>query len=155
MPDDAGHERFRRPVAGGDVSERGADTVTPRLGDGGDSAPAGQRPRVEPVPLGYAPDVEADTGERQPGLLDRLLGRARRRERLNALNFAIASYPESPVNYVLRGELYLAARDDDQAAHDFEMALSLADSAFTQSDWGLVAQSARDRALVGLRRLGR
>lgn len=74
---------------------------------------------------------------------------------MNELNSAIASHPDSPMNYVLRGELHLANGDREAAVADFQTAVSLADSEFAQSDWGLIAQAARDRALHGLRRAGR
>jgi tetratricopeptide (TPR) repeat protein len=91
------------------------------------------------------------------GFLAELLGLKRRdvlAARVAALNRAIDADPDAPVNYVLRGELRLKLREREAAAADFQKALALADSAFAASDWGLVAQTLRDRALAGLRRAG-
>jgi tetratricopeptide (TPR) repeat protein len=82
-----------------------------------------------------------------------MLGR-KRPERLAALDRAIAAAPDAPINYVLRGELRLKLGQRDEAATDFQKALGLAERAFAESDWGLVAQAISDRALVGLRRSG-
>lgn len=75
--------------------------------------------------------------------------------RLRRLNHAISQYPDSPANYVLRGELYLKMREYAQAAADFRMALSLAEGQYAARDWGIVAQAMRDRARVGLEKAQR
>lgn len=72
--------------------------------------------------------------------------------RLYALTHAITIAPESMVNYVLRGELYLERRQYELAADDFEKALTLAEDELTTGDGrslGVVAQGVQDRALVG------
>jgi hypothetical protein len=95
----------------------------------------------------------------QPNLLSQILGfffqtpARRRREqsrRLNELNVSIEFAPNSPTNYVLRGELFLERREYHLAQADFEMALELADAFDPEEGWGLVEQVMRDRALDGL-----
>jgi len=106
------------------------------------------------TPVGAVVD---DDEEPKVGFLAALVGYKRRERlmaRLRKLDRAIDAAPDAPVNYVLRGELRLKLRQRDAAAGDFQKALALADSAFTSSDWGLVAQTLADRALVGLRRAG-
>lgn len=70
--------------------------------------------------------------------------------RLNQLGDAIDRAPDAAANYVLRGELYLRVGIYDLARDDFQWASELADAQFERSDWGLIAQAVRDRALVGL-----
>lgn len=77
-------------------------------------------------------------------------GNRNRPDRLAALDDAIVMHPESPSNYVLRGELYLKVRDYLQAAHDFEKARHLIERHLVEDNWGIVAQSLQDRALRGL-----
>lgn len=72
--------------------------------------------------------------------------------RLMALNEAIASYPDAAANYVLRGELLLKLGEAALAAADFRYALALTAAQVQTADWGLVAQTLHDRALVGLTR---
>ena len=67
-------------------------------------------------------------------------------ERLERLNQAIMRQPGVPVNYVLRGELYMQAGEPELAAEDFETALELAAAQFEREDWGILAQVMRDRA---------
>ncbi|GEM_PF-1421731 len=72
--------------------------------------------------------------------------------RLYSLTHAITIAPEAMVNYVLRGELYLARKQYALAADDFEKALTLAEIELTTDDdksLGVVAQGVQDRALVG------
>ncbi len=71
--------------------------------------------------------------------------------RLADLNRAIEKHPDAAMNYVLRGELYLEARDYQQASVDFEQALALASHEVSTADWGIIAQVVQDRALQGLR----
>jgi tetratricopeptide (TPR) repeat protein len=73
------------------------------------------------------------------------------RERWRNLNWAIAAYPHVAANYVLRGELLLKQGDTPGAIADFRRALDLAAAQVDKEDWGVVAQSLQDRALVGLR----
>lgn len=74
-------------------------------------------------------------------------------ERLIALSRAIERHPESPANYVVRGELFLEIGQQARAAEDFQMALVLAEAQFANDDWGLVSQALQDRALAGLSRI--
>jgi|FLYN01.1.fsa_nt_gi tetratricopeptide (TPR) repeat protein len=76
-------------------------------------------------------------------------------QRLRNLSLAIEKYPETPANYVLRGELYLDAGEYELAAADFRRALELASAQFEASDWGGIAQVMRDRAEAGLERARR
>lgn len=71
--------------------------------------------------------------------------------RLADLNRAIAAHPDAAINYALRGELYLDAREYALAAADFERALALAAAEAESADWGIIAQAVQDRALEGLR----
>ncbi len=85
-------------------------------------------------------------------LLPSPLARAERQaERLRELNVALRLYPESPTNYVLRGEFYLELGDYGRAADDFCKALGLACRQFDDDRWGIVAQSMQDRAQRGLK----
>ena len=119
-------------------------------------------PASDPAMLDWSDETPVDVvaeedDEPQIGLLAGLLG-LKRRERLAArlrkLDRAIEAAPDAPVNYVLRGELRLKLGQRDEAAVDFQRALALAESAFTASDWGVIAQTMSDRALAGLRRAG-
>ncbi|MEO0563497.1 MAG: hypothetical protein AAF125_15420, partial [Chloroflexota bacterium] len=76
-------------------------------------------------------------------------------QRLVSLTYAIERHADAPVNYVLRGELYLRARKYEKAAVDFQRALELAQAEYEASDWGVNAQSYRDRALQGLKDVSR
>ncbi len=76
-------------------------------------------------------------------------------QRLRSLSLAIEKYPETPANFVLRGELYLDVKEYELAAADFQRALELAAAQFEASDWGGIAQVMRDRAEVGLERAQR
>ena len=71
-------------------------------------------------------------------------------ERLHSLSRAIEDAPETPANYVLRGELYLEVGEYELAEADFQRGLELAAAQFETSDWGIVAQVMRDRAEAGL-----
>jgi hypothetical protein len=73
-------------------------------------------------------------------------------DRLDHLEQAIENAPDTPANYVLRGELYLDAREYALAARDFQRAYELAVKQFERSDWGLIAQAMQDRALIGLQK---
>jgi uncharacterized protein HemY len=89
------------------------------------------------------------TGEQRP--------RSRHERLLRSLNRAIEEHPDSPTNYVLRGELALETKDYGQAIDDFEQALELAAAQVETNRWGFVAQTMQDRAFAGLtraRRLG-
>ncbi len=94
---------------------------------------------VEPVPV-----------EPPLSLMDRLFGRGRSRRRLHDLSNAIDLHPDSPTNYVLRGELYLNVGEAALAEADFRQALSLAQADYGTSRWGVVAQAVQDRARAGL-----
>lgn len=71
-------------------------------------------------------------------------------QRLRGLSLAIEMHPDTPANYVLRGEIYLEIREYELAAADFQRALELAAAQFETSDWGGIAQVMRDRAEMGL-----
>lgn len=79
-------------------------------------------------------------------------GESRYQERVHTLTHAINIAPNAAVNYLLRGELYLAHGADELAAQDFQKALLLAETELSERDTkslGLVAQGMQDRALVG------
>jgi len=84
-------------------------------------------------------------------LWQRIRGAFSRQERWRNLNWAIAAFPNIAANYVLRGELLLRQGDTPGAIADFRKALELAAAQVDVEDWGVVAQSVQDRALVGLR----
>lgn len=75
---------------------------------------------------------------------------SKRDQWMRSLNRAIAENPESPTNYVLRGELALESKAYEQAISDFKKALELASIQIETSDWGIVAQVMQDRAYRGL-----
>lgn len=98
----------------------------------------------------------------QPSLLRMIIGfffrtpAARTRDlsrRLHQLNVSIEVAPNSPSNYVLRGEIFLERKEYHLAKADFETALALAESFDDKSGWGLVEQVMQDRALDGLKRV--
>lgn len=98
-------------------------------------------------------DKPKNTDSGLTGWLNRLLKpntHEARSERLAELNRAIITYPDAAVNYVLRGEVYAEMREYGLAQADFEQGLMLAEAQFEISDWGFMAQTVRDRALVGL-----
>jgi tetratricopeptide (TPR) repeat protein len=70
--------------------------------------------------------------------------------RITRLTRAIEFSPETPTNYVLRGELYLELGNYVAAAADFRDALELTTTQVAQEDWGVVAQVMQDRAQNGL-----
>lgn len=71
-------------------------------------------------------------------------------QRISRLSAAVELHPDSPTNFVLRGELYLEMGDYALAKDDFERALELAVSQTEIDDWGIVAQAVQDRAHDGL-----
>lgn len=81
--------------------------------------------------------------------------RAQRQERMRELTQAIEHYPETAVNYLLRGELHIEMKQYDLAQEDLEMALELAEQRFDEERWGLTAQSIMDRAKHGLQLIKR
>ena len=70
------------------------------------------------------------------------------------LSRAIGKHPDAPVNYLLRGEAWLALDQTDRARADFETARRLAEGLLTQSAWGYIYQAYIDRADAGLRSVG-
>jgi tetratricopeptide (TPR) repeat protein len=79
-------------------------------------------------------------------------GQDERGEHFRYLDEAIEIAPETAANYVLRGELYLKAREYALARRDFQRAYELAARQFERSDWGIIAQAMQDRALIGLQK---
>jgi hypothetical protein len=73
--------------------------------------------------------------------------------RLDALDYAIQLEPDAPVNYLLRGEFWLAAGDYERAWDDLDLARHLAQEALAESDWGYIYQSYTDRAEQRLHQL--
>ncbi len=67
---------------------------------------------------------------------------------------AIEAWPDVPVNYLLRGEEWLAVGRFGDARADFEAARALAEQAALTSAWGFVFQAYVDRADAGLRQCG-
>ena len=74
----------------------------------------------------------------------------RQQQRLEELNQALVHHPETPANYVLRGELYLEMGEAERAADDFSRALGIASAQVETDDWGFISQVMQDRAEIGL-----
>jgi len=70
---------------------------------------------------------------------------------LRLLNRLIATNPDAPVNYLLRGEEWLVCGQFEQARVDFEAARARSQRLLSQSAWGYIYQSYIDRAQAGLR----
>ncbi len=70
---------------------------------------------------------------------------------VRALTRLIALHPSAPVNYLLRGEEWLACGRDDLARADLEAARSLALRELETNAWGYLSQAYIDRADAGLR----
>lgn len=70
--------------------------------------------------------------------------------RLEQLTRAIENSPDTAVNYVLRGEVYMDMREYALAHADFQRGYSVAEAQFEIADWGFLEQAMRDRALAGL-----
>ncbi len=73
---------------------------------------------------------------------------------IRLLNQALEAMPDAPVQYVLRGEEWLAYEQWDRARADFEQAIALAERLLAESAWGYIYQGYIDRANAGLRHLG-
>ncbi len=71
-------------------------------------------------------------------------------ERLDELEAAIKEYPDKAVNYVLLGELFAELYEYQLAVEYFDIGLRLATQQVAAEDWGIIAQTLQDRALVGL-----
>jgi uncharacterized protein HemY len=89
-------------------------------------------------------------GEKIPAEWVRVYG-AEKAQRLRLLSRKIEKIPEAPVNYVLRGELYLSVNEYERAAADFRQALALAEALDPELDWGYINAAYIDRAHEGLR----
>lgn len=120
------------------------------------------RPGTEPAPVANKEPPPNQASVRKPakvGWLTMLLFGSRSQRaleaRLRSLNQTIELYPDAASNYVLRGELFLNVGEYAMAEADFRMALTLAETQFEISDWGLVEQATRDRAQEGLKRARR
>lgn len=133
-------------------SEAGVDGVLDEIQEDVDASKTESASPVESV---VEPGIEPAAALRRPGFLERmrawLPGQAGKRAELLNLTDAIASFPNAPSNYVLRGEIYLELELYAEAKADFERAMRLAGQEFDNADWGLIAQSIRDRAFAGLR----
>lgn len=70
--------------------------------------------------------------------------------RLWDLDQTINAYPDSPSNYVARGELYLDMGEVELAYADFSKAWKLATEQIETADWGIIAQTMQNRAEAGL-----
>ena len=73
--------------------------------------------------------------------------------RIEALTQAIERYPNTPTNYVLRGEVYLALNQHTLAGADFNRALTLAEAHVDELPWGYATAAFVDRAQNGLRQV--
>lgn len=97
-------------------------------------------------------DDAPQDGASQPGLSfwQRLRGGHNQNQRLVELEQAIIAYPDAPVNYILRGEVYLALGEYALAEIDFERGLRLAQAQYARDEWGIITQALQDRALRNL-----
>lgn len=68
------------------------------------------------------------------------------KQRLLQLSEAIDQYPDSAVNYLIRGEVREALGYYELARDDFKKALELAERTFEGARWGLSAQAIMDQA---------
>ncbi|HRE47502.1 MAG TPA: hypothetical protein PLD47_07235 [Aggregatilineales bacterium] len=73
--------------------------------------------------------------------------------RVRTLTEGIATHPDAPANYVIRGELLLEAGDDEAAAADFTNALTRIEKAEKSLNWGYIYQHLAERAAAGLREI--
>ena len=71
-------------------------------------------------------------------------------ERIQNLTAQIDRYPHTPVNFVVRGEVYLANGQAEAAKGDFQRALDLAEGRVDELPWGYVNAGLIDRAREGL-----
>ncbi len=107
------------------------------------------------IPAGAAGLSAVDDGPQTPALEERETRKlAALVERMGELTSAIELFPDSPANYVLRGDLFLDGGDTDLAVADFEHAIRLADRQAETANWGYVYRALADRAREGLRRAG-
>ncbi|XWX04267.1 hypothetical protein VZO05_01675 [Aggregatilineales bacterium SYSU G02658] len=79
--------------------------------------------------------------------------RTERHDDLEALSMSVELYPDNPTSYLLRGEYFEAQRQFHLASADYQRALALAQDEVQTARWGLIAQVAQDRAMMGLRRV--
>ncbi|MBZ0290649.1 MAG: hypothetical protein K8I30_23695 [Anaerolineae bacterium] len=103
-----------------------------------------------------AAPVEAEAAS--PGFWQRvrsLVFGDERQSRLETLTAAIEQNSAAPVNYVLRGELYLEMGDYAAALADFEYAEKVASYRVDEDNWGVIAQALRDRAQAGIAKVRR
>ncbi len=84
------------------------------------------------------------TGDVKPG----------RRAQIAMLSWLIDADPDAPVNYLLRGEEWLACGQLHNARKDFARVRALAAQAYQGSAWGYIYQAYLDRADAGLRQCG-
>jgi hypothetical protein len=112
--------------------------------------------------LALTPEAGMDSAEAaaqasvlEPSISEKAKGKPDSHEaRIEVLSLAIERYPEAAVNYVLRGEAWLAVGNRVNALDDFRAALALASDAVETARWGYVEQALADRAREGLRQLG-
>jgi len=70
---------------------------------------------------------------------------------IRLLSRLIETNPDTPVNYLLRGEEWLVCGQVELARADFEVARARSERLLRQSAWGYIYQSYIDRADAGLR----
>lgn len=73
---------------------------------------------------------------------------------LYLLDLAIETYPDAPVNTLMRGEYWIEQGQYPLAERDLQAALELAEEALVTSDWAYLYQSYVDRADELLRWIG-
>jgi hypothetical protein len=114
---------------------------------------------LDPLDLAIEMDAESvppEKVERAPrGLFERIglhLFRPETllRDRLSALDEAVAQRPDVAANYLARGDVLLQLGQRQDAATDYRHALELAAAQVDNRRWGLTAQVIQDRAYAGL-----
>jgi hypothetical protein len=118
-----------------------------------DSLPEQVEPVIDPVEGAIVDEQPSDTGLEE--------GQMSTQEpeadwvRLQRLTRTIELYPDTPSNYVLRGELLIDAGYNDKAADDFQKAIELSEAQAESADWGYIHRALIDRAIEGLKRTSR
>jgi hypothetical protein len=127
-------------------------------------ARARRRPTTESSPLSVEMPV-VEQRQQQPLAPAHTASRVKAREpvspagghetdwdtQLFLLSRAIKADPNAPVNYLLRGEEWLARGQVEQAQVDFLRARARAEDMLRESAWGYIYQSYIDRVDAGLR----
>jgi tetratricopeptide (TPR) repeat protein len=163
---DSAHAVHPPDAAGWPSADTPAFIHTPDLPAEGEATTAGPfdtldqvDPYAMPPPVSAEPAPVMDDAARQKMLGTNIPTEWLRKygadgaQRMRVLTKKIEKFPEAPVNYVLRGELYLSAGEYEEAEADFGRAITLAEALDPELDWGYINAAYIDRAHEGLRQL--